>query len=350
MKVLLIDLGHEKNCQITQIFFTTFNKKEKNLTVINDEKFEENIHYYLIHYDFIFFKSNIFDDFYANLIQKYKSYSTLVLTPMIFLFNENHIDELSKHMRLDNFDYILNPMTESDILNKINHYHKMNNEIHFQNYKMAVKGTILNKLEHQWKQPLNFISTNLLNLEIKSELGKLEHDSIEKINSNIAAALIQISNNISLLNKCFESSKNKTYFPMNNAIEKNLALLEYKLKQNNIKLEKKYQNDNIEVHNYESDFSLKIVLLLLVIVECSIKEKEKSEELIIDISYDKNENDIGLFFSLNKPVSFSYIVEMFTLEFFLIKTLLQKTGTRFSSKVEDNNSFFKLTFSKENLL
>ena len=348
MKVLLIDFSPEKNCQIMHNCFADFDNEENNLTVVSSEQFNNKIDYYLIHYDFIFFKLKAIDNSCIDMIQKYKSYSELLFTPIVFVVNDMKFLEQSKNIKLINFDYLINPICENDISSTIKQYTKYNHDMYFQNHKMAVKGTILNKLEHQWKQPLNFISTNLLNLEIKAELGKLEFDSVEKINDNISTALVQISDNISLLNKSFESSKDKTFFTMNSAIENNLALLEYKIKQNNIRLEKNYQNNTLQIHNYESDFSLKIVLFLLVLVECSIKEKEKNEEVIIVICYEENANKIDLSFSLNKKISLSYIVKMFNLEFFLIKNLLQKTDAKFTSDLQANNSLFKITYQMEN--
>jgi len=218
-----------------------------------------------------------------------------------------------------------------------------NEDNSFENCKMILKGNLLNKLEHQWKQPLNLISTILLNMEIKSELDKLKHNDVKKLSENIESAIMKISNNISLLNRCFQSSSNKTPFSIKSVVEKNLNLLLYKIKQNNIELKIDSKTLNIEINNYENDVALNIMLFLYILVELSIKGKEKS---IITLSCEKSEGDTNLCISLNKYFSFSSILEYYDIEFFLIENILAKTAMTYESELSDIDTLFKITVDR----
>lgn len=247
-------------------------------------------------------------------------------------------------------DYIIQPFNSENIQNQIDQILLANNEKNFENYKMMIKGKLLNKLEHQWKQPLNFISTNLLNLEIKSELDKLEHSDIEKINKNIETSVLNISNNISLLNRYFQNSPSKTIFSINSVIEKNLDILFYRMTQNNIQLHKDSKNLDHEISNYESEFVLLSMLFLYILVEWTIRKKVKNDKLTISLRCEIIDGDINLCISINKYFSFDSMIEYYDIEFFLIKNLLKKTSMKYISNDTISNTFFQITINKENIL
>jgi len=347
MKVLLIhtDIKNENN-NYGDILKYMDNEKI-NFTYMGIQHFHEKFEYYFVHFDFIFIDIIDKNDFDMDLIRKYKKYSSILFVPIVLIFKRNDISVLIDKIRNENFDYLVHPISTDDILIKITQSLMSKNEMDVENKKMILKGHLLNKLEHQWKQPLNLISTNLLNLEIKSELGKLEHHTIQQINNNIESALMKISNNISLVNKCFQSSKNKTNFSITDAIEKNLNLLIYRLTQNNIKLERVPKNLDIKINNYENEFSLNIMLILYLFIECSNKEKNENDDVIIEISCEKNDKNSSLNISLNRCFPLSFLIEFYNIEISLIKNLFIKTGVEYFFSEKEKNTHFQISLENE---
>lgn len=352
MKVLLIHTDIENENKDYGDTLKYMDNEKIDFTYISIQNFDENFEYYFIHFDFVFIDINNKNDLDIDLIRKYNKYSSILYVPIVLFFKSEDMPVFIEEIRNDSFDYLIHPITTDDILVKITQSVMSKNEIQVENKKMILKGNLLTKLEHQWKQPLNLISTNLLNLEIKSELGKLEHNSVQKINNNIESALMKISNNISLVNKCFQSSKNKTNFSITDAIEKNLNLLLYRLTQNNIKLEKVTKNLDIKINNYENEFSLNIMLILYLLIECSIKDKDKYEnendDIIIEISCEKNDKNSSLNISLNRCFPLSFVIEFYNIEMSLIKNLFIKTEVEYLFSEKEKNTFFQISLETEN--
>ena len=348
MKVLFINNNEENsnNYELIELLRNT----DIEVTSIDIVKFNEEFFYHFMNFDFILIE--FYDTVYFNSqsIKMYNNYSNILFVPIVYIFQSLDNIFLSKNIRLDSLDYVIHPFDSLDVLNKINPYISINNEKYFDNYKMIIKGKLLNKLEHQWKQPLNFISTNLLNVEIKSELDNLKHNDIEKMNRNIESAIIQISDNISLLNNYFQNSINKTNFSIESAIEKNLDILVHRINQNNIELQKDSKSLDKEINNYENEFVLNSMLFLYILVEWSIKEKEKNDEFIISLFCEQNEGDINLCISLNKCLPLNTMIEYYDIEFFLIKNLLAKTSMKYTTHLSKTNTLFQITVNKEKKL
>jgi len=192
MKVLLIDTDIENENKNYGDTLNYMDNEKINFSYINIQNFDEKFEFYFIHFDFVFIDIIDKNDLDIDLIRKYNKYSSILYVPIVLFFKSEDMPILIEEIRNDNFDYLIHPISTDDILVKITQRLMSKNKTQVENKKMILKGNLLTKLEHQWKQPLNLISTNLLNLEIKSELGKLEHNTIQKINNNIESALMKI--------------------------------------------------------------------------------------------------------------------------------------------------------------
>ena len=194
-------------------------------------------------------------------------------------------------------------------------------------FKMCLKGKLLKSLEHQWKQPLNYISTNLLNLEIKSELDKIEHKDIEQINQNIEKAINAISNNVSNYNKLFETTTNKTQFLLQSVITNYFNIIQHKLRNNNIELntQTNTNNEEVELYNHENEFSLCIILILHIFVNYLLTHSQNFEDSSIDFICYEEENHKKIQIIFNANIDIQDILEKNDLEFYVLKHLLDLT-------------------------
>lgn len=211
-------------------------------------------------------------------------------------------------------------------------------------FKMCLKGKLLKSLEHQWKQPLNYISTNLLNLEIKSELDKIEHKDIEQINQNIEKAINAISDNVSNYNKLFETTNNKTQFLLQSVITNYFNIIQHKLRNNNIQLNTQTHSNNkeIELYNHENEFSLCIVLILHIFVNYLLTHFQDFEDSSIDFLAYEEESHKKIQIVFNLSVDTQDILEKNYLEFYVLKHLLLLTEMKINCQNNNEQTVVEL--------
>lgn len=323
------DFFNEINFRIEYI---TFKEYSRNLETLD-----------LIAYDFIFIELLGSKKRVVNYIGKCQEQNISSFISVIYIFENININSLIKDIRLDKFDYLIKPFESKDILKKINLHNKNRPNTMLDNYKMIVKGKLLKPLEHQWKQPLNLIATNLLSLEIKSELSKLSHSDIETANEKVDFAINRISNSLSNLNECFDTSHTKSYFKINNAYERILEFILPQTIKHNIELKEIDKKNDIEVFSYQNEFSLNILILLHTFIQWLIDSKTSEKEILIDFSYEQEGEKIHMNIAFNEILPLYSISNKYNLEFIVIKELLKKIGLVYKSSINDENTLIKIT-------
>lgn len=225
-----------------------------------------------------------------------------------------------------------------DSLNTLQHNLKNDD---YENLKMCLKGHLLKSLEHQWKQPLNYISTNLLNLEINAELNKLNLDAVNTFNKNVEQAIQTLSNHISFYNKLFNTSKGKSSFTLNTIFDNYMHIVEHKIRNNDIKLE--YNNITQSprtLHNYENELALKIILLLYIFSDFLIKSELKN--ITIELKQQNKEKYCELIFHINTDMEEKILIDNYNLHWSVIKSLLERCSTKISYETMNNNTLITL--------
>ncbi|RXJ87135.1 DUF3365 domain-containing protein [Arcobacter sp. CECT 8985] len=102
--------------------------------------------------------------------------------------------------------------------------------------RLAVMGSMIGNISHQWKQPLSHLSSILINMELLSERGKL---SVDKVTSKINDANEQIyfmSNTIDDFKNFFSPKDNNDKFYIEEIINQSIRLLQASLDRYNIKV------------------------------------------------------------------------------------------------------------------
>ena len=296
-----------------------------------------------ITFDFIFIEILGTEKRKINYIKKCQEQNISFFVNVIYIFDHINLDSLVKETRLDNFDYILKPLESIHILEKINSYSNRKTALAFDDFKMIVKGKLLRPLEHQWKQPLNLIATNLLNLEVKSELSKLTKEDVNLANEKIEFALNKISTTLSNLNNCFKDSECKTVFSIQDSYDKVLEFVAPQMLKHNISLNQKDSLEDIKVSNYENEFSLNILMFLYVFIQWIADEYENKEQLLIEFSYAQAKDNTDLFLTFNDNLPLYEIINKFSFEFLVIKELLKRVGLNYESSMAEGNTQIRLT-------
>lgn len=117
-------------------------------------------------------------------------------------------------------------------INKILHINEQNKLI-VQLSKLTTMGQIINIVAHQWKQPLNIISTNIMKLEFINEVSK---EQINQISNTINHQLVHLRETIDEFRNFFRNEKTVQSIEINALFESILLLLRDDMINNKIEL------------------------------------------------------------------------------------------------------------------
>lgn len=117
-------------------------------------------------------------------------------------------------------------------INKILHINEQNKLI-VQLSKLATMGKIIDIVAHQWKQPLNIISTNIMKLEFINEVSK---EQINQISNTINHQLVHLRETIDEFRNFFRNEKTVQSIEINALFESILLLLRDDMINNKIEL------------------------------------------------------------------------------------------------------------------
>jgi len=150
---------------------------------------------------------------------------------------------------------------------------------------------MIGNIAHQWRQPLNVISSVAIRLNLKNELGKLEQDDIKNISGLIGSKVQEMSN---IINDFMEFNKPdaNSKFKLIEAVKTVIDMSEAQFKSRGIEIEVDV-DENLEVfHNLKS---IEHVLLnLLTNSRDAFAENKDITTRLIKIYTTKSENGITL--------------------------------------------------------
>lgn len=158
---------------------------------------------------------------------------------------------------------------------------RLKNDILIYQSKLAEIGESIQNIAHQWRQPLNHISTTVMNLEYKIENDELSSDYLLKNMKEID----DITNNLSIVLddflKFFKSDTKKQKFDLVNIYKDLIKFTNYKLaKRDNISIV--YSTKELFLESFRNE----ITQVLLILINNSIDA--------IDINKDRNCNDFKI--------------------------------------------------------
>ncbi len=107
----------------------------------------------------------------------------------------------------------------------------------FERSKYAQMGEMMSMIAHQWRQPLNAVSSAVVNIQMKAMLGEnVGTEEIEKCASFVQNRNRDLSNTINDFMTFFRKSDTPLRFNVKEAVEKSVKMLDYVFSLNNIEL------------------------------------------------------------------------------------------------------------------
>lgn len=162
-----------------------------------------------------------------------------------------------------------------------------------QAHKMAAVGEMLGVIAHQWRQPLNTLSTYISSLQAAQLAGSLNRSVVEKIVSGADGQIKFMSKTIDDFRNFFKPSKTRERFDILEVIISAVKLMEAQVKSGDIKLtvRNKSECNTLRVFGYKSEF-VHVLVNLIANARDALQEKEFSgstfkKKLEITINCDK---------------------------------------------------------------
>jgi PAS domain S-box-containing protein len=162
-----------------------------------------------------------------------------------------------KILRLDNQELALSSIR--DISKRVNAEKQLR-----QAQKMAAMGEMLGAIAHQWRQPLNTLSTYIASLQAAYHNNRINGEFVQKLTAEADSQIQFMSKTIDDFRHFFRPSKNKVPFDVIEAINSAVKLMQAQLKQSEIELRIKYRDIRgpLIVHGYQSEFVHVLVNIL----------------------------------------------------------------------------------------
>jgi len=155
--------------------------------------------------------------------------------------------------------------------------------------KQAVMGEMISMIAHQWRQPLNTITLQISNLQLKNMMGQeLENEEIMKTLGDISNSILYLSDTIDDFKSYFHPNKNPENIQLEELLDKAIKFILPRLKTNKIVLNTEcdssiyiyvYTNELIQVllnilNNAIDAYSVSDIKEKSIFITCKLIEKE----------------------------------------------------------------------------
>ena len=156
--------------------------------------------------------------------------------------------------------------------------------------RLVQMGEMISMIAHQWRQPLNAISSATNLLLLKSQLHSLDEDNIPKITSDILEYTQRLSSTINDFQNFFKPNREEQEVRYSEVLEKVFIIVETSIRDNGIEIVKDLNSD-IVFKTYLNDLIQAILNIIQnakeVLVQNEIEDryiKIKTHDNILTIS------------------------------------------------------------------
>ena len=197
-----------------------------------------------------------------------------------FIVNANrsdHIEENGKYLIVVSF---LDITDEVRLHNDLRQKDKML----MQQSKLASMGEMMGNIAHQWRQPLNVISTSASFLYLEDP-ENLSREEVQKYLDAILKNTDYLSRTIDDFKEYFKPDKKSKFFDVKNSIEKALFLVSLKYKKHEIEVISNIES--FEINGYENELIQVILNIFNNAFDVLKLNKEQKKLIFIHMHKDK---------------------------------------------------------------
>ena len=155
-------------------------------------------------------------------------------------------------------------------------------EMIFEQTKMASMGEMIGNIAHQWRQPLSVISTGVTGMQVEKEYGMLDDEQFEKTCTSIYQNAIYLSKTIDDFRNYIKGDSVKEKFSINDEIDTFLTLVDATIKFYDLHIVLDVQK-NIQIDGYKNEL-LQVLINLFNNAKDAFLENEKIEDRYVFLS------------------------------------------------------------------
>jgi len=168
----------------------------------------------------------------------------LLASIFYYLANKKFISEISsKNLEMQKLNRDLSESIKQQ--KKIQEQKDQQQEVLFQQSKMAAMGEMIGNIAHQWRQPIAIISMWANNIIADIDMEEIEDKNLRKYATKINEQTNHLSQTIDDFRNFFAPNKKQNLFILKNSIDKTMDLLSASFKTHNIEVIKDIQNIKI---------------------------------------------------------------------------------------------------------
>jgi signal transduction histidine kinase len=162
-----------------------------------------------------------------------------------------------------------------DISRRVNAYQELR-----QAQKLAAMGEMLSAIAHQWRQPLNALSTYIASLRPAYYNDLISKEFIEKLVTESDSQIQFMSNTINDFREYFKPSKTKEVFSVDEAIGSAVKIIRPQLKKNAIRFEinELAKNGKFHVFGYKNELVHVLVNVISNAKDAINEKRARGEE------------------------------------------------------------------------
>ena len=201
---------------------------------------------------------------------------------------------------------------------------KEQEQLLIQQTRLAAMGEMIGNIAHQWRQPLNALGLVFQNLKFSYEIGELNDEVMNRTVSKAEMLTKNMSKTIDDFRNFFRPNKAKEYFDINKSVLDAVALVESTFEHHNIKLEKDFKEEKIEVFGFPNEFS-QVILNVISNAKDALSEN-KIETPIVKIETKVENNFVYISIKDNAIGINEEIINKIFEPYFTTKDEVQGTG------------------------
>ena len=201
---------------------------------------------------------------------------------------------------------------------------KEQEQILIQKTRLAAMGEMIGNIAHQWRQPLNALGLVLQNLKFSYEIGDLNDDVMNRSMDKANMLTKNMSKTIDDFRNFFKQNKAKEIFDINKSVIDSMALVESTFEYHKIKLEKDFKSEKIEIFGFPNEFAQVLLNVISNAKDALLENKIKNPQVKIET---KIEDDNAYIFIIDNALGIKEdaINKIFE-PYFTTKNEVQGTG------------------------
>ena len=226
-----------------------------------------------------------------------------------------------------------------------------------QQSKMSAMGEMIGNIAHQWRQPLNIISTSLLNFRFRYESDTLDDKFIENILTNTDDVLQNMSHIIDNFRCFFKPNTKKEIFDIKEIISKSLDLFGESFRVKDITISINCEKP-VTLLGYKNEFSQAILVILNNAKDAILEKKISNGKIDIDIKSDESDtfivikdNGVGIQNDIMNRIYEPYFTTKFKSQgtgigLYMVQQIMNNMDGIITASNHKNGAIFTLKFRK----